>query len=192
MKTRKSVSAVAACALLALAGCSGDTSGDEPAGSESTTSTSSESSTTKSSESSSSSSSSTSTSSEQPKPTSTGSSTPPAPSSTTNSGGGPTGYTEAPGVTDPTPMNKTIQKCGDVSIHEIGTTFFTDGTSGYTTYCDGVMSQQKPAPQPPATTPSRSGGGLTCAEIGMPVYRGQPNYDPSLDKDGDGIACESY
>lgn len=39
------------------------------------------------------------------------------------------GYTEAPGQEDPHVMDKQIAYCGDPSIHETGTTFFTDGTS---------------------------------------------------------------
>lgn len=49
------------------------------------------------------------------------------------------GYTEAPGIAQPTAMNKTIQSCGDPTIHQTGTTFFTDGTSGWTQQCSAQM-----------------------------------------------------
>ncbi|MGV0369305.1 hypothetical protein ACUY29_11050 [Corynebacterium aurimucosum] len=55
------------------------------------------------------------------------------------------GFTEAPGVAQPTPMEKTIESCGDVSLHETGTTFFSDGTSGWTQQCaDEMMAANSP------------------------------------------------
>jgi len=49
------------------------------------------------------------------------------------------GYTEAPGIAQPTVMNKTISYCGEPGLHETGTTFFTDGTSGWTQTCANQM-----------------------------------------------------
>ena len=49
------------------------------------------------------------------------------------------GYTEAPGQEEPHVMEKQIASCGDPSIHETGTTFFTDGTSGWTENCAAQM-----------------------------------------------------
>lgn len=49
------------------------------------------------------------------------------------------GYTEAPGEVVPQVMEKQIASCGDPSIHETGTTFFTDGTSGWTANCASQM-----------------------------------------------------
>lgn len=49
------------------------------------------------------------------------------------------GYTEAPGQEEPQVMEKQIASCGDPSIHETGTTFFTDGTSGWTVNCAEQM-----------------------------------------------------
>lgn len=49
------------------------------------------------------------------------------------------GYTEAPGQVEPQVMDKQIASCGDPSIHETGTTFFTDGTSGWTANCAAQM-----------------------------------------------------
>lgn len=49
------------------------------------------------------------------------------------------GFTEAPGQEAPHVMDKQIASCGDPSIHETGTTFFTDGTSGWTQQCASQM-----------------------------------------------------
>lgn len=49
------------------------------------------------------------------------------------------GFTGAPGVDQPRVLDKEIASCGDSSIHEIGTTFFTDGTSGWTETCAAQM-----------------------------------------------------
>ncbi|MGV0375954.1 MULTISPECIES: hypothetical protein [Corynebacterium] len=49
------------------------------------------------------------------------------------------GFTEAPGNEAPHVMDKQIASCGDPSIHETGTTFFTDGTSGWTQQCASQM-----------------------------------------------------
>lgn len=49
------------------------------------------------------------------------------------------GYTEAPGQVQPHVMEKQIASCGDPSIHQTGTTFFTDGTSGWTENCAAQM-----------------------------------------------------
>lgn len=54
------------------------------------------------------------------------------------------GMTEAPGHAQPSAMNKTVQSCGDVTLHQTGTTFFTDGTSGWTQQC---ADQMMPAAQ---------------------------------------------
>ncbi|WP_297589367.1 hypothetical protein [uncultured Corynebacterium sp.] len=49
------------------------------------------------------------------------------------------GFTGAPGQAAPQVMDKQIASCGDPSIHETGTTFFTDGTSGWTQQCASQM-----------------------------------------------------
>jgi len=54
------------------------------------------------------------------------------------------GMTEAPGAAQPTEMNKTIQSCGEVGLHETGTTFFTDGSTGWTEQCSSTMMQSTP------------------------------------------------
>ncbi|WCZ36957.1 hypothetical protein CHEID_07120 [Corynebacterium heidelbergense] len=48
---------------------------------------------------------------------------------------GPIGFTEAPGQAQPSAMNKTIARCGEPGMYQRGTTFFTDGTSGWTVQC---------------------------------------------------------
>lgn len=49
------------------------------------------------------------------------------------------GFTQAPGQEAPHPLDKQVASCGDPSIHEPGTTFFTDGTSGWTQQCASQM-----------------------------------------------------
>lgn len=50
------------------------------------------------------------------------------------------GYTEAPGIAEPTVMDKVVLRCGTAAENmEPGTTFFTDGTSGWTAACDTQM-----------------------------------------------------
>ena len=51
------------------------------------------------------------------------------------------GMTEAPGAAQPTIINKTIERCGEVGVHETGSTFFTDGTTGWTEQCASSMMQ---------------------------------------------------
>ena len=107
------------------------------------------------------------------------------------------GFTEAPGQAAPTPMEKVIESCGDVNIHERGTTFFTDGTSGWTQECADKMVPPAPAQQffaPPEQDQPEAGGAAsgTCKEIGHKTYAGDGVYVPEHDKDGDGVGCESY
>ncbi|WP_241228455.1 hypothetical protein [Corynebacterium hylobatis] len=49
------------------------------------------------------------------------------------------GFTGAPGHDQPRVLDKTIASCGDPMMHETGTTFFTDGTSGWTQDCANQM-----------------------------------------------------
>ena len=51
----------------------------------------------------------------------------------------PRGYTGAPGTEPIRELDKQIAGCGDPAIHERGTTFFTDGTSGWTEQCAAAM-----------------------------------------------------
>lgn len=57
------------------------------------------------------------------------------------------GMTGAPGHDTPRPLNRTIASCGG-DIHQRGTTFFTDGTSGWTQQCSDAWTP--PPPPPPA------------------------------------------
>lgn len=59
--------------------------------------------------------------------------------------------------------------------------------------------EEQPAPEPvyeqPAPVeeaPQPAGGGGSCDDIGHKVYQGDGLYSPKLDKDGDGVGCESY
>ncbi|MFC3848760.1 hypothetical protein ACFORJ_01060 [Corynebacterium hansenii] len=122
MYRKLSIGLLAAAALMVLPACSG---GDVPAdptsesGTNSTTGTS-----------------------DKPKPTSdTSSSAAPGPNTgqadaPTSTPSGHMGYTGAP-TGDPTPINKSIARCAKLSegLYERGTTWFTDGTSGWTQYC---------------------------------------------------------
>lgn len=60
------------------------------------------------------------------------------------------GYTGAPGTENSRCLDKQIASCGDTSIHELGTTFFADGSSGWTQTCQSRMAATyvPPAPVP--------------------------------------------
>lgn len=49
------------------------------------------------------------------------------------------GFTGAPGADPVRELDKSISSCGDLSMHQPGTTFFTDGTSGWTQHCSDQM-----------------------------------------------------
>lgn len=51
------------------------------------------------------------------------------------------GFTGAPGVDPIKPLDKTISHCGDPMMYQTGTTFFTDGTTGWTETCSQQMLQ---------------------------------------------------
>ena len=59
------------------------------------------------------------------------------------------GYTGAP-IGDPTPINKTIARCAKNSegLYQQGTTWFTDGTSGWTQTCAGLYWDKAWEPEP--------------------------------------------
>lgn len=50
------------------------------------------------------------------------------------------GITGAPSVETVRQLDKSIASCGDPRIHQTGTTFFTDGTSGWTENCASQMA----------------------------------------------------
>ena len=57
----------------------------------------------------------------------------------------PVGFTKAPGLEDPHPLNKTVSSCAtDYTLYQRGTTFFTDGTSGWTEQCAAAMDAAMP------------------------------------------------
>lgn len=102
-----------------------------------------------------------------------------------------------------------INRCGDVSIHAVGTTFYSDGTTGWTQQCEDEMNAQIPARQPapapaadpspapapapdPAPAPAGDGGALTCKDIGHKTRPGDGLYRPDHDSNGDGVGCEDY
>ena len=49
------------------------------------------------------------------------------------------GFTGAPNVSEIEELDKTISHCGDPSIHQTGTTFFSDGSTGWTENCSAQM-----------------------------------------------------
>ena len=67
---------------------------------------------------------------------------------------GVVGMTGAPGHDTPKPLDKAVSHCGNPHSMESGTTFFTDGTTGWTQGCADVMypqqvemREQNPVPQ---------------------------------------------
>ena len=79
----------------------------------------------------------------------------PAVTQTQTQADGVIGYTGAPGFDHPHLLNKTISSCGNPQLHETGTTFFTDGTSGWTQHCAAQMANQRTVTtQPPQVGPS--------------------------------------
>lgn len=89
------------------------------------------------------------------------------------------GHTEAPGQANPSVMNKTIASCGDPSMHETGTTFFTDGTSGWTLTCANKMMAARPAEPAPAPGDSYYEGYLDGYDDAQYDY--YDNYDEYSD-----------
>lgn len=61
---------------------------------------------------------------------------------------GAVGFTGAPGHESPHCLGKQIASCG-TSDHQAGTTFFTDGTSGWTQTCQDQMLTVYVPPPPP-------------------------------------------
>lgn len=109
----------------------------------------------------------------------------------------PVGFTGGPADSTPAPMNKTIESCGDLSLHETGTTFFTDGTSGWTEQCSNEMSAARQASAPEVVeqapaAPAVPSRGATCAQVGHKTYIGDGVYASNQDGDGDGVGCEAY
>lgn len=106
------------------------------------------------------------------------------------------GFTEAPGAAEPSIMDKVIDHCGDPAIHERGTTFFTDGTTGWTQECSDTMviapavQPAMQAPQPATDTTFFPSCKAARAAGAAPLYRGDPGYSAKLDRDRDGVACE--
>ena len=79
-------------------------------------------------------------------------------------------------------MDKQISYCGD-STMQTGTTFFTDGTSGWTEYCAGQMRANSappaytPAAQPPVSTFDQQARNEQFAEDYWKTHP-KPTYNP--------------
>ena len=80
------------------------------------------------------------------------------------------GFTEAPSAAQPSPMEKTIESCGDVSLHETGTTFFSDGTSGWTQQCADEMLAANPPVQEAAAVYEAP----AVQQMRLPSFSGHP------------------
>lgn len=81
----------------------------------------------------------------------------PAVTQTQTQSDGVIGYTGAPGFDHPHLLNKTISSCGSPQLHETGTTFFTDGTSGWTQHCATQMTNQRTVTTQPSQVGPSSG-----------------------------------
>ena len=154
--TAKRALIITACALLPFAAACGSDDAPTPSSSSSSTSSTSKSSPSSSKPAESSTESESPSSTARPNPTREQTTeSAPAPSGGESTSARPTGYTEAPGQAAPSEMNKTVASCGDPALHEIGTTFFTDGSSGWTQQCANQMMAQQPAAAPePAPAPA--------------------------------------
>ncbi|MEN3123294.1 excalibur calcium-binding domain-containing protein [Janibacter sp. LM] len=62
-----------------------------------------------------------------------------------------------------------------------------------TTQAPKTTTQAPPPPPPPAAPPAAYYDNCSDAKAAgaAPVYRGQPGYGDHLDRDGDGVGCES-
>ena len=71
----------------------------------------------------------------------------------------PAGQTAA-GPTSAAPESgPAIASCGDPALHQRGTTFYADGTSGWTEYCGSVMDATPVTPQSPSGAGAAGSGG---------------------------------
>lgn len=62
-------------------------------------------------------------------------------------------------------------------------------------FCGSGAPNPTPTPSPTPTTPPAGAYYANCTEAraagAAPIYIGQPGYRPALDRDGDGVACET-
>lgn len=109
-----------------------------------------------------------------------------------NSGGCVAGYTEAPGQVDPHCLDKAIASCGDANLHQQGTTFFTDGTSGWTAQCAAQMvpSGGQSAPNAAPNYQTDDGGAANVPQPAAPPVYEEPSYEEPSGGAGGGGAPE--
>lgn len=105
----------------------------------------------------------------------TSSSQAPAPAAPVADTCGAVGYTGAPGHESPHCLGTQIASCG-TSNHQTGTTFFTDGTSGWTQTCQDQMLANY-APPPPAPTFDQDEYNQQFAEEYWDTHP-KPTFDP--------------
>jgi hypothetical protein len=95
-----------------------------------------------------------------------------------------------PSATLTTRVEKQISSCGTTSEYQPGTTFYTDGTSGWTQYCEDEYYLANPpqtATEPPAQCEdgaaiNEGGGNYSTCQNGSWTYVA-PTFDPDS---GDG------
>ena len=68
-------------------------------------------------------------------------------------------------------------------------------TAATEVFCPEFLESTAPSPVPvPAAAPPRATHYPNCTAVraagAAPIYRGEPGYSSSLDRDGDGVACE--
>lgn len=125
-------------------------------------------------------------SSSQVKPASSVVSSPAIESITTTAPAPPTS-TEKPVAAPPGPAEKEIESCTTTTLYQPGTTWYTDGTSGWTQYCQDLYYAANPQTQNEVACAdgdvvNEGGGSYSTCQNGEWVY-----VDPTFDPDsGDG------
>ena len=105
----------------------------------------------------------------------------------------PTGYTEAP-TGDPTPINKSISHCATSSqgLYEQGTTWFADGTSGWTQYCsDNFYDGPPPSYSEPGYAPETQEAPAGQNNEPSPWVQGQIDWTNCLNSGNTEEQCRS-
>jgi hypothetical protein len=110
----------------------------------------------------------------------------PTPSVTTTAVAPPTS-TEDPVAAPPEPAEKEIASCATTTLYQAGTTWYTDGTSGWTQYCQDLYYAANPQTEEQVSyadgdVVNEGGGSYSTCQNGDWVY-----IDPTFDPDsGDG------
>lgn len=117
--------------------------------------------------------------------------TSPAPStnlSVTATQPAPTTTEEEVATPGPEPVGKEISSCATTTLYQAGTTWYTDGTSGWTQYCQDQYYAANPLPEGPVATcgdgevVNEGSGTYSTCQGGQWIYV-SPTFDPDS---GDG------